>query len=57
MRHYLISWEIDIWADSAHEAAMQAHKLVRSHDTTAKVYKIIDGNSGTEPLIVDLRNY
>lgn len=54
MPRYLVSWEIDIDADTAHEAARQAHEIVRRHDTTANVYKVIDLDQSGDETIVDL---
>ncbi|MEN5275793.1 hypothetical protein ABE527_02470 [Brucella sp. TWI432] len=54
MPRYLVSWEIDIDADTAHEAARQAHEIVRRHDTTANVYKVIEHDRNGEAVTVDL---
>lgn len=54
MPHYLVSWEIDIDAPSAHEAARQAHEMVRRHDTTATVYGVTEHDGSGEGVSIDL---
>ncbi|RBO90481.1 hypothetical protein [Pseudochrobactrum asaccharolyticum] len=54
MKTFLVSWEIHIHAATAHEAAQQAHDLVRRPDTMATVYQVIEHDSGGDCQIVDL---
>lgn len=54
MPRYLVSWEIDIDADSPREAARQAHEMVRRADTTANVYQVTEHDADGEPIPVDL---
>lgn len=54
MKRFLVMWEIDIYADTAHAAAQQAHDLVRKPDTMATVYQVIEHDSGGDCQIVDL---
>lgn len=54
MPSYLVTWEIDIDADTAHEAARQAHEIVCRPDTLANVYKVIEHDSNGEAVTVDL---
>lgn len=54
MPRYLVSWEIDIEADSPEEAARKAHEFVRKPDTLANVYQVIDSECSGEPVTIDL---
>ncbi|SPL65385.1 hypothetical protein [Ochrobactrum soli] len=54
MPSYLVTWEIDIDAETAHDAARQAHEIVRRPDTSANVYKVIEHDSSSETVTVDL---
>ena len=53
-KHYLVRWEIDIWANSPYEAALQAQEI--QHDTKgdslATIYDIIDPE--TEKVIAQI---
>ena len=51
-QHYLVTWEIDIYADSPWEAAEKAWDHMRALDSSANVFEVIDANGvGT---IIDL---
>lgn len=54
MARYLVTWEIDVWADTPEEAARQAHDMVRRPDTTATVYKVIEHDGDGTAFTVDL---
>lgn len=54
MPRYLVTWEIDIDADTAHEAAKQAHEIVRRHDTTANVYRVVEFGRERKETLIDL---
>lgn len=52
MTEYLVMWEIDVDADTAETAAVEAHRLVRTPDTTATIYKVIrKGHVFNDPFI------
>ena len=53
MQHrYLVTWEMDIYADSPWEAAEKAWDHMRALDSSANVFEVIDANGvGT---IIDL---
>ena len=53
MQHrYLVTWEMDTYADSPREAAEKAWDHMRAPDSIANVFNVLDKNSaGT---IVDL---
>ena len=53
MQHrYLVTWEMDIYADSPWEAAEKAWGHMRALDSSANVFEVIDANGvGT---IIDL---
>ena len=51
-QRYLVTWEMDIYADSPREAAEKAWDHMRAPDSIANVFEVIDANGvGT---IVDL---
>lgn len=51
-QRYLVTWEIDIYADSPREAAEKAWGHMRAPDSIANVFEVIDANGvGT---IIDL---
>ena len=51
--NYRVTWEIDIEADSAHEAAETALEIQRQPDSTATVFTIV--RDGTDDyLVIDL---
>ena len=51
-QRYLVTWEIDIYADSPREAAEKAWDHMRAPDSIANVFNVLDKNGvGT---IIDL---
>lgn len=51
-QRYLVTWEMDIYADSPWEAAEKAWDHMRALDSSANVFEVIDANGvGT---IIDL---
>ena len=51
-QRYLVTWEMDIYADSPREAAEKAWDHMRAPDSSANVFEVIDANGvGT---IIDL---
>ena len=45
MQHrYLVTWEMDIYADSPWEAAEKAWGHMRALDSSANVFEVIDAN-------------
>ena len=51
-QRYLVTWEMDIYADSPWEAAEKAWGHMRALDSSANVFEVIDANGvGT---IIDL---
>ena len=51
-QRYLVTWEMDIYADSQREAAEKAWDHMRHPFSTANVFEVIDANGvGT---IIDL---
>ena len=51
-QRYLVTWEMDIYADSPWEAAEKAWDHMRAPDSSANVFEVIDANGvGT---IIDL---
>ena len=45
MQHrYLVTWEMDIYADSPREAAEKAWGHMRAPDSSANVFTVIDKN-------------
>lgn len=54
MPRYLATWEIDIEADTAHDAARQAHEIVRRPDTTATVYNVYEFDGDGDGNVIDL---
>ncbi len=51
-QRYLVTWEIDIYAEAPREAAEKAWDHVRHPFSTANVFAVIDKNG--EKTIVDL---
>lgn len=51
-QRYLVTWEIDIYADSPREAAEKAWGHMRAPDSTANVFTIL--NKDGDKIIVDL---
>ena len=51
-QRYLVTWEMDIYAETPREAAEKAWGHMRAPDSTANVFEVIDANGvGT---IIDL---
>lgn len=50
--NYLVSWEIDIEADTPEEAARLAREIQRDPDSTALFFSVRDQNQDEE--VVDL---
>lgn len=51
-QRYLVTWEIDIYADSPREAAEQAWGYMKAPDSIANVFEVID--AGGVRTIIDL---
>ncbi len=51
-RHYLVRWEIDIWANTPMEAASEALSIMRDPESLGMVFNVIDdeGNEQTVDL-------
>lgn len=56
MKHYLVTWRIDIEADSAEEAAVQALICQRDEESTAAVFEVleVDDIINRSPVTIDL---
>lgn len=50
---YLVTWEIDIWAHDAKDAAEQALVIQRDKMSTATCFQVIEPNTG-ETVEIDL---
>lgn len=44
--HYRVRWEIDIWADTALSAAVEAQKIQRDPDSVATVFDVTNQELG-----------
>ena len=42
MTHYVVTWEIDVDAETPQDAARQAWELMRAEDSTANVFDVLD---------------
>ncbi len=42
VNHYVVTWEIDVDADSPEEAARQAWAAMRRPESTANVFDVLD---------------
>ena len=51
-QNYLVTWEMDIYADSPREAAEKAWGHMRAQGSTANVFNVIDKNGANT--VVDL---
>ena len=51
-QRYLVTWEMDIYADSPREAAEKAWDHMRASDSIANVFNVFDENG--EKTLVDL---
>jgi hypothetical protein len=47
MSTYLVSWYIDVEADSTREAALEAREIQRSHDSWATLFSVEDARGIT----------
>lgn len=45
-QRYLVTWEIDIYADSPREAAEKAWEHMRHPDSSANVFNVFDKDGG-----------
>lgn len=41
MTRYLVTWEIDVWADNPIDAAVEALAAQRNHQSTATAFDVI----------------
>lgn len=57
MKHYLVKWEIDIWADTAVEAARLARKTQLNPDSIATVFDIASVNNAQDNKTIDLEDH
>lgn len=46
MKHYLVSWSIDIDADSPEEAAQKAQDIQKDPESIATYFDVLDVHSG-----------
>src|SRR5271156_906754 len=53
MPDYLVTWSIDITADTPEEAAREAWRLMRGRGSIANVFDVFDGVG--EPVRIDLQ--
>jgi len=44
--HYVVTWEMDIDAETPQDAARQAWALMRAKDSTANVFDVLDADGG-----------
>lgn len=44
-KHFRVSWEIDIWAETAEQAAEKALEIQRDPESTATVFECNDGET------------
>lgn len=44
--HYLVTWSIDIWADSPLEAAGAARHYQKNHGSIATIFDVEDVDNG-----------
>ena len=51
MAQYLVTWEIDIEADSDQEAAAKALEIQRDPESTATFFRVTHRNSGEETAV------
>jgi hypothetical protein len=42
MSHYLVRWEIDVYADTPEQAAQEALAIQRDAESTATVFEVLD---------------
>lgn len=56
MKNYLVTWEIEIEADTPRKAAEEALRIQRDSESMAKVFKVYadDEKFGPEMVTVDL---
>lgn len=47
--HYRVVWEIDIWADTALQAALEAQKIQRDLDSVATIFSVTNRELGHDP--------
>ena len=52
-KHYLVVWEIDIWASSAKRAAEQALAIQRDSRSSATCFRVVKPENG-ETVEIDL---
>ena len=55
MKQYRVTWVIEVWAESAKEAAYQARDMQTRNDTTATVFDVEDRDTGNQ-VQIDLFN-
>lgn len=55
MKQYRVTWVIEVWAESARDAAYQARDAQTRHDTIATVFDVEDKGTGNQEQI-DLFN-
>lgn len=46
-KHYIVHWEIDIWAKNEKDAAYQALEIQRDPNSTAMVFDVVDAARGS----------
>jgi hypothetical protein len=51
MNRYLVTWTIDIYADSFEDAALQCLGIQRDSDSVATVFRVTDHDSGESKLL------
>lgn len=56
MKRYRVTWVIDVWAESAMDAAYQARDTQTRHDTFATVFDVEDRDTG-DIVQMDLFDY
>jgi len=54
MKMYLVTWEVDIYAHTAEEAAAKAQKMQRDPDSIATVFTVLEHDGNGVAVSVDL---
>ena len=49
-KHFLVKWDVDVWADTPEAAAMKALRMQRDHNSTASIFHVLENSTANRKI-------